>query len=130
MSSTAGTFEVPGSRTWVFPGGHIPVEGTGPEPEFTSRDELCLLNAGTEPAAVELTVLHEDRERVGPYPLRVEAGRVRHVRINDLVDPQAVPLGEPYGLVVRSDVPVVAQLTRLDTRRGGLSTAVAPGYWA
>lgn len=119
-----------GHRVWVFPGGHVPATGTGPEPEFTGRDELCLLNSGGEPARVELTVLHEDADPVGPYPLRVAARRVRHVRINDLIDPQAVPLGVPYGLIVRADVPVVAQLTRTDTRRSALATAVAPGFAA
>ncbi|GAA1910289.1 sensory rhodopsin transducer [Streptomyces sodiiphilus] len=117
-----------GRTTWVFPGGHIPAAGTGAEPEFTSRDELCLLNSGGDDAQVELTVLYQDREPVGPYRVRVGARRVRHVRVNDLIDPQAVPLGVPYGAVVRSDVPVVAQLTRVDTRRGKLSTSVAAGY--
>lgn len=120
--------EALGRRTWVFPGGHIPATGTGPEPEYTGRDELAVLNGGSEPARLELTVLYEDRDPVGPYPLRVAARRVRHVRINDLIDPQAVPLGVPYGLIVRSDVPVVAQLTRTDTRREALTTAVAPGF--
>ncbi|MDB1089799.1 sensory rhodopsin transducer [Streptomyces sp. ACA25] len=122
--------ETLGHRIWVFPGGHVPASGTGPEPEFTSRDELCLLNSGADDARIEITVLHQDREPVGPYPLVVAARRVRHVRINDLIDPQAVPLGVPYGAVVRSDVPVVAQLTRTDTRRGHLSTSVAAGFSA
>lgn len=117
-----------GSRVWAFPGGHIPDRSTGEEPEFTSRDELCLLNTGENDADVEMTIHHVDGDPVGPYPLTVQAGRVRHVRINDLVDPQAVFPGEPYGLVVRASVPLVAQLTRLDTRRGGVSTAIAPGY--
>lgn len=117
-----------GARCWVFPGGHIPPRSSGPEPERTSRDELCLLNEGAETAHVELTVLFDDGDPVGPYRLDVTGRRVRHVRVNDLIDPQAVPLDRAYGLVVRSDVPVVAQLTRLDTRDGHLSTSVADGF--
>jgi len=121
------TSHATGARTWVFPAGHVPAESTGHEPEMTSRDELCVLNTSDEDADVELEVLHEDAEPVGPYPLVVRARRVRHVRVNDLVDPQAVPLGVAYGLVLRSSVPVVAQMVRVDTRRGGLTTTALPG---
>ncbi|MDS2171872.1 MULTISPECIES: sensory rhodopsin transducer [unclassified Nesterenkonia] len=117
----------PGHRRWAFSAGWIPPESTGHEPEFTSRDVLCLLNAEAADACVEVTVHHAAREPVGPYRIRVGAGRVTHVRINDLIDPEAVPLGEPYGLCLVSDVPVVAQLAHLDSRRGGLSTAVTTG---
>jgi hypothetical protein len=37
---------------------------------------------------------------------------VRHVRVNDLIDPQAPPLCRPYGAVVRSQLPLVIQLPR------------------
>lgn len=117
-----------GAQSWVFPGGAMPTTSTGVEPEFTSRDELCLLNAGERDAAVEVTVYFEDAEPSGPFRMVVAARRVFHVRINDLIDPHAIPLGVPYGLVVTSDVPVVAQLTRTDTRQSSLSTSVAPGY--
>lgn len=116
-----------GHTTWTFPGGNIPAESTGHEPERTSRDELCLLNTSPETAEIELTVFHADRDPVGPYPFTVAGRRVRHVRVNDLINPQAVPLGEPYGIVLHSSVPVVVQLTRLDTRDGQLSTAMTPG---
>lgn len=129
--STAGaegpTGGGPGHRRWAFSAGWIPPESTGHEPEFTSRDVLCLLNGESVDACVDVMVHHARREPVGPYQIRVEAGRVRHVRINDLIDPEAVPLGEPYGLVLVSDVPVVAQLAHLDSRAGTLSTALLAG---
>ncbi len=106
-----------GARFWAVPAGRIPVHGTGPEPEFTSRDELCILNTGDRPAALRLTVFHVDRDPVGPYELTVEAARVRHVRVNDLINPEAVPLGVDYAVVVESDEPVVVQHVHLDSRR-------------
>jgi hypothetical protein len=117
-----------GRRRWVFAGGHVPVGSTGSEPEFTSREELDLLNDDEDAANVELRFLFEESDPAGPFRLRVEAHRVRHVRVNDLIDPHAIPLGVPFGLVVTSDVPVVAQLTRTDTRRGQLAVSVAPGF--
>jgi hypothetical protein len=106
-----------GRKSWAIPAGRIPPHGTGREPEFTSRDELCLLNATAEDASVEITIFYTDRDPVGPYPLTVEARRVRHVRFNDLIDPEAIPMAEDYAAVVESDVPIVAQHVRLDSRR-------------
>ncbi|GGH47930.1 sensory rhodopsin transducer [Microbacterium album] len=117
-----------GTTTWVFSAGNVPPQSTGAEPEFTSRDELCLLNTGDADTHVELWVYFEDRDPSGPFPITVGARRVCHRRINDLIDPHAIPLGVPYGLVVQSDAPIVAQLTRLDTRKAELATSTTLGF--
>ncbi|MGW5557844.1 sensory rhodopsin transducer [Micromonospora sp. NPDC003944] len=108
-----------GARLWVVPGGHIPFPSNGPEPAFTSFDQLCVLNATDTHADLELTLYYEDTEPVGPYAVTVEARRVRHVRLNDLIDPEAVRLDRPYGCLLRSPVPVVVQFLRQDTRLPG-----------
>ncbi|GAA1128914.1 sensory rhodopsin transducer [Citricoccus alkalitolerans] len=113
---------------WTFPAGLVPATSTGHEPECTSRNVLCLLNATSRDACVRLTVFHEDRDPVGPYEVAVPAQRVKHVRINDLIDPEAVPLGQPYGLAVSSDVPVTAQLLLLDTGGGNYALTALPGF--
>lgn len=107
--------EALGKRVWAIPGGHIPSSSTGPEPEHVSRDELQLLNTGDELAEVELTLYYADREPVGPYALNVHPRRVRRIRLNDLIDPEAMPLDTHYACVVRANVPVVVQFTRVDT---------------
>jgi hypothetical protein len=105
-----------GRRQWAIAAGHAPSVSTGEEPEFTSRDELSLLNASDELANVRLHVLYATRGEIGPFRLGVAPRRLRRVRINDLIFPEAVRLDEPYSLLVRSDVPVVVQFTRQDTR--------------
>lgn len=117
-----------GATVWVFPAGRIPPDSTGREPEFTSRDELCILNTGTDPAQLTITVFHDDQDPVGPYEIEVAAQRVCRVRVNDLIDPEAVPYDTPYGLVVRSDREVVVQHLHLDTRRAEDSLFVASGF--
>ena len=112
-----------GRTTWTFPGGWIPRNGTGPEPEFTSRDTLCLLNAGDALANVEVAIVYADRDPVGPYRLTVAPCRVRHVRINDLIFPEAVLLETGYAAIVRSDVPIVVQVGRQDTRQAAAAIA-------
>ena len=106
-----------GRTVWVIPGGHIPERSMGPEPEMTSYDLLCVLNTGDTDARLRMTVYYADDEPVGPYELTVAARRVRQVCFNDLIDPQAMPLGMPYGVVIRADLPVVVQYVRQDTRQ-------------
>lgn len=123
----AATNRALGHTTWAFSAGHMPDGSTGREPEFTSRDELCLLNTGDDDACCELTVFHPDADPVGPYVVVVPGRRVRQVRVNDLIDPQAVHLGVPYALTLASDRPVVAQLKHVDTRQAELGVAITSG---
>ena len=106
----------PGARRWSVAAGHAPSRGTGPEPMFTSHDALSLLNAGDALANVRITVLHAARDPVGPYRIGVAPRRLRRIRTNDLIFPEAIRLDEAYGLLVESDVPIVVQFTRQDTR--------------
>lgn len=106
-----------GSRVWAVAEGYIPETSTGPEPEMLSHETVCILNAGTEPARVHITIFFSDRDPVGPYRVIVDGKRTKHVRFNDLTDPEPVPLGTDYAFVVESDQPIVVQHTRLDSRQ-------------
>jgi hypothetical protein len=118
-----------GVKEWVIAEGYIPPESHGPEPEMLSHETVCLLNAGDKDANVEITIYYSDREPVGPYKLTVPARRTRHVRFNNLRDPEPIPRDTDFSSVIRSDVPVVAQHTRLDSRQAEnalLSTVAYP----
>jgi hypothetical protein len=104
-----------GSKRWAISCGHIPLHSSGEEPDHTSRDQLCILNANDRQAQLRLTIYHVDRDPVGPYTLSVAAARVKHVRFNDLIDPQAIALDTPFACVVEADLPVVVQFMRVDT---------------
>ncbi len=96
---------------------------------MTSHETVCLVNSSDEDAHVEITIYHADREPVGPYKLTVPARRTRHVRFNDLRDPEPIPRDTDYASVIRSDIPIVAQHTRLDSRQANnalLSTMAYP----
>lgn len=118
-----------GSRRWAIAEGYLPEWSTGPEPELASHETLCLLNTTDRPAAVRLTLYFADREPVGPYEVEVPARRTRHVRFDDLSRPEPVPRGTDFASVVDSDVPIVVQHTRLDSRQAAnalLSTVAHP----
>jgi hypothetical protein len=110
-----------GSRCWVIPEGYIPGRSTGSGPAFESHETACLLNAGEVDAHVEITLYFRDREPVGPYRALVGARRTLHLRFNDLEDPAPVPRDTDYASVIRSDVPIVVQHTRLDSRQAALA---------
>lgn len=115
-----------GSTRWAIAEGYIPAWSHGPA-EFTSHETACILNTGDADAHVEITIYFSDREPCGPYRITVPARRTRHVRFNDLKDPAPIPLGTDYASVIRSDVPVVVQHTRLDSRQSenALITTIA-----
>jgi hypothetical protein len=117
-----------GHTVWAIAEGYIPGRSSGAD-DMTSHETICLLNTGDEDADVELTAYFADREPVGPYRLRVPARRTLHLWCNDLDDPEPIPHDTDYATVVRSDVPIVVQHTRLDSRQSEnalLSTMAFP----
>lgn len=106
-----------GRKLWAIPEGYIPGWSSGPEPEFLSHETVCILNASDQDANIEITVFFSDREPAGPYRVTVNARRTLHLRYNDLQDPEPIPLATDYASVISSDVPVVVQHTRLDSRQ-------------
>lgn len=129
MAERDGTPPAIGSRTWVIAEGYIPGRSTGPEPEMASHETACVLNAGDQDAHLEMTLFFGDREPVGPYEVTVPARRTLHLRFNDLRDPEPIPKETDYATLIESDVPVVVQHTRLDSRQAEnalLSTVAYP----
>jgi hypothetical protein len=106
-----------GKRRWAIAEGYIPEASTGPAPEMESHETACILNAGDEPARVEITVFFADRDPAGPYRRTVPPRRTLHLRFNELDDPEPIPKGTDFASVIEADVPIVVQHTRLDSRQ-------------
>ena len=116
-----------GQKRWAIAEGYIPMSSHGPEPEMTSHETACLLNTSEQDAHVQITIYFSDRESLGPYRVVVAANRTKHLRFNDLKDPAPIPRGTDYASVIESDVPIVVQHTRLDSRQSAnaLLTTIA-----
>ena len=106
-----------GRKHWAIAEGYIPPSSHGPSPEMTSHEAVCLLNASDQDAHVEIMAYFADREPVGPYRITVPARRTSHVRFNNLDNPAPIPKGTDYASTIDSDVPIVVQHTRLDSRQ-------------
>ena len=116
-----------GAREWAIAEGYIPGDSTGSGRAFESHETACILNAANRAARVEIMLYFADRDPVGPYRVTVGARRTLHLRFNDLTDPAPVPRDTDFASVIRSDVPVVVQHTRLDSRQAelGLLSTIA-----
>jgi hypothetical protein len=117
-----------GRRRWAIPEGYIPSESKFSEQALVSHETACILNAGDRDAKVVLMIYFADREPAGPYRISVGARRTLHLRFNDLDDPQAIPRDTDYASVFESDVPIIVQHTRLDSRRAELALLSTVAY--
>jgi hypothetical protein len=118
-----------GRTTWAIPEGYIPGESTGPRPAMTSHEACCILNASDRKAKIDITIFFEDRDPAGPFRFQVSAQRTRHLRFNNFDDPEQIPRDTPYSSLIQSNVPIVVQHTRLDSRQADnalLSTIAFP----
>ncbi len=118
-----------GRKRWAIAEGYVPPDSHGPAPEFTSHEAFCVLNPSNEDAHLKVTIFYTDKEPVSPYMLEVPARRTIHFRFNNLRDPEPIPVGTNYASLIESDVPIVVQHTRLDSRQSKnalLSTIAFP----
>ena len=116
-----------GCKRWAIAEGYIPSQSVSTERALVSHETACILNASDHEANITLTVFYADREPV-IYRLTVKARRTLHLRFNDLEDPAPVPLDTDFSSVFESDVPIVVQHTRLDSRRAEISLLSTTAY--
>jgi hypothetical protein len=117
-----------GRRHWAIAEGYIPSQSSFSDPTLISHETACILNAGDKEARVRITIYFADREPVGPYRVTVSPRRTLHLRFNDLTDPAPVPRDTAYSSVFESDVPIVVQHTRLDSRHAEVSLLSTTAY--
>ena len=82
-----------------------------------SHEACCILNASSAATHVAITIFFEERESVGPYKFTIAPRRTRHLRFNNFEQPETIPRDTPYSSLIESDVPIVVQHTRLDSRQ-------------
>jgi hypothetical protein len=99
---------------WPGTGDVEPRNGLHPEPERcrSARRDHDLLHG---------------RRTGWSYRITVPARRTLHQRFNELKDPEPIPKATNYASTIVSDVPIVVQHTRLDSRQAenALITTIA-----
>ena len=117
-----------GRRRWAIAEGYLPGWSTGDSRELASHETACLLNATDRPAQVTITIYFADRDPAGPYRVTVPPRRTLHLRFDELSDPEPIPRATDFSSVIESDVPIVVQHTRLDSRSPAISLMSAGAY--
>jgi hypothetical protein len=117
-----------GRTQWAIAEGYIPGDSSFDDPALISHEAACILNAGDKDAHVAITLFFADRDPAGPYHVTVPARRTLHLRFNEIDDPEPVPRDTPYSSVIESDVPIVVQHTRLDSRKAEVSLLSTTAY--
>jgi hypothetical protein len=118
-----------GSKRWVIPEGFIPSRSmANADRALLSHEAFCVLNTADVAAHIAVTLFFTDRDPVGPYRVEVGARRTFHFRFNDLEGPEKVPLDTDYASVIESDVPIIVQHTRLDSRAADIALLSTIAY--
>jgi hypothetical protein len=117
-----------GKRLWVFPDTELPPAGDFP---LKGHESIIVLNMTGRPASVRMTLYFTDRPPVALASLPVEAQRVRCFRMDHEAEIGfAVPRETQYAVRLESDIPVVVQYGRLDSRQPNLAYYTTMGYRA
>jgi hypothetical protein len=115
-----------GKKVWIFPDGDLPPHG-GSEPH--GHESLVILNLNEQDTQVEFDIYFDDKDPVIGLKDVVKGRRVRCFRMDEPLTEKGykVPMGQ-YALVVKSELPIVAQIGRMDVRQPNLAYYTVMGY--
>jgi hypothetical protein len=118
-----------GKKLWIFPDGEMPPPGDYP---LKGHESVVILNTAKEDARISMVLYFTDREPEKGIEFTVPSERVRCIRMDNLEDicGVSVPVELQYAISLESDVPVVAQYGRLDTRSQPMAFYTTSGYSA
>lgn len=117
-----------GKTSWLIPDMYWPTEGT--TGSYISHESICALNTSDFDANIAITLYYEDMEPITLQTVQCGARRTHHIRMDKILDlgGKNIPKGKPYAAVVRSDIPIVVQYSRLDTTQPEMSLMTTIAY--
>lgn len=98
---------------WYLPDCYLPELST----VHASHESLCVLNDADAEAVLVIEAYFADREATVSGPIRIGPRSCHHLRSADPAQfgGLQIPVGVPYGIVVRSEDEIHLQYSRLDT---------------
>ena len=109
-----------GKKVWLIPDAFL---GSESRNDKTTHEAVCVINTGARDAALEMTLLFEDRDPKRGFRAVCGAGRTHHVRLDKIrsVSGESIPFDTPYAILLESSELVVVQYSRLDASRAELA---------
>lgn len=116
-----------GKKVWFFPDGDRPPFG---DSELKGHESYIVLNPNNADAHLKFTLYFEEEDPIKDIAMIVEAERVQCFQTHntDHFGKHTVPLTTQYAVKIESDVPVIAQYGRLDSRQVNLAYYTTMGY--
>ena len=110
-----------GKKIWIFPDAFLPAKVhpykiTQKDDQF-GHESLCMLNSSNNDALLSISFYYEDRNPIENYNHILKAKRSLHLRLDKIVlsDNKKLLKEIPYSIILKSNIKIVAQLSRLDT---------------
>jgi hypothetical protein len=118
-----------GALTWLIPDAYLATPADDDE-NMKNHEAICVINVTPDDAHLKLDFYFEDRDPVEGIEVTVPAKRCPHLRLDkpEQIGGYQIPFDVPYGVRVRSDVPVVVQYSRLyasDSKIDSVITTIA-----
>lgn len=109
-----------GKMEWAVGDGFMSASSQG---GYDSHEAVCVLNVSDQPATVEITVYFEDEPPLKGFIAHCGAERANHIRLDKIKngDGVSIPKEKPYALLIRSDVPIVVQHSRMDVTQAEMT---------
>ncbi len=116
-----------GRKTWFFPDGDRPPFGNS---DLKGHESYIVLNPNKQEAHLIFTIYFEENEPIRNIEMTVGAERVKCFQTHNPnhFGEHVLPLTTQYAMKIESDVPVIAQYGRLDSRQVNLAYYTTMGY--
>lgn len=116
-----------GKKIWYFPDGELPPPGND---RLKGHESIIVLNPSGKKAKFEMTLYFCDREPVCGIFFEVIPKRVRCIRMDNKEELGGfeVPVETQYAIRIESDMPIIVQYGRLDTRQMNMAYYTTMGF--
>ena len=116
-----------GKTEWVIPDGFM--SDTKSE-RYVSHEAVCVLNLNEKCANVKLEIYFEDKEPILDFTAVCEAKRCNHIRLDKIKNKDGIkiPHEVPYAILVKSDIPIIVQHSRIDVTQPNMTLMTTIAY--
>jgi hypothetical protein len=103
-----------GAKVWFIPDAYL-AKPADDDPVWKNHEAICVINATGDDAQMQLDFYFADRDPIENVAVTVPAKRCYHIRMDiaEQVGGYEIPFDTPYGVRVRSSVPIVVQYSRM-----------------
>ncbi len=114
-----------GALTWLIPDAYLAAPADD-DPINKNHESVCVLNTTLDDANLIFDFYFEDRDAVEGLQVTVPAKRCPHIRLDkaEQIAGYQIPFDVPYGIRIRSDVPITVQYSRMYASGGKIESLI------